>query len=81
MIVESLVAALLLAGGGYGAYRASGVRRARDAARRKRAEVDSGIVRTEEVLASRRRAVDEAAKRRGQTRSGFLAEAARKALG
>ncbi|MEM8884807.1 MAG: hypothetical protein AAGD14_12110, partial [Planctomycetota bacterium] len=63
MLIESAIAALLLGGGTFGAYRASGVRRNRDAARRRRDDADREIGRTEEVLSSRRKALDESSRR------------------
>ncbi|MHC4448965.1 MAG: DEAD/DEAH box helicase [Planctomycetota bacterium] len=63
-MIESIVAAVLLLGGGtYGAYRFSGVRRKRSAARREREDTEREIGRTEEVLESRRKAVDESSRR------------------
>ncbi|MHC4938722.1 MAG: DEAD/DEAH box helicase [Planctomycetota bacterium] len=63
MIVELVTAALLLGGGTYGAYRVSGVRRRKDAALRQREDTEREIGRTEEVLESRRKAVDESTRR------------------
>ncbi|MHC4849916.1 MAG: DEAD/DEAH box helicase, partial [Planctomycetota bacterium] len=63
MIVELAAAFLLLGGGTYGAYRVSGVRRRRSAARREREDTEREIGRTEEVLESRRKAVDESSRR------------------
>ncbi|MHC4956372.1 MAG: DEAD/DEAH box helicase [Planctomycetota bacterium] len=73
MIIELILAGLALSGATYGAYRSSGVRRARSSARSERRDVEGEIERTEGVMASRRRAVETAAR-------GYLGEHARERL-
>jgi len=73
VIVQLIAAAVALSGASFGAFRASGVRRARSRARDRRDDTSAEVERTEEVLASRRRAVDNAAR-------GYLADHAKDRL-